>query len=412
MSDFNARSICILGRQPVLGLAELESLYGAEHLEPLGPHAAQLDIEASDINFTRLGGTIKVAKILDRLPGTSWAAIEAYLIKNIPEHSANLPDGKLTLGLSAYGLNVQPETINKTALKIKRRVRQSGRPIRIVPNKETALSSAQVLHNSLTRRGGWELLLIAASGQTVLAQSLFIQDIEAYGARDQARPMRDARVGMLPPKLAQITINLATGKIEPPVISHQSSVKKLATTKAPLLLDPFCGTGVILQEALLMGYNVLGTDLESKMVEYSKANLDWLKTRYPNIGDYQVQAGDATDYQWPKTVSAVASEVYLGRPLNALPASAKLREIVSDVNTIIEKFLKNLALQLAPGTPVSLAVPAWRGSNGQTTHLPLIDRIRDLGYNRNDFKKVRSADLIYFRAGQTVARQLLVLVKR
>ena len=79
--------------------------------------------------------------------------------------------------------------------------------MRIVPNKALDLSSAQVLHNKLTHRGSWELLLVRGGDKTYLAQTLFVQNIEAYAARDQARPKRDARVGMLPPKLAQILIN-------------------------------------------------------------------------------------------------------------------------------------------------------------------------------------------------------------
>jgi tRNA G10 N-methylase Trm11 len=412
VSNFNAKSICILGRQPALGLAELERLYGSQHLEPLGTQAAKLDIEAGDINFTRLGGTIKVAKILANLPTSSWAEIEKYLLKNIPPHLAHMPEGKFTLGISAYDLGVKPETINKTNLKIKSLIKKTGRPVRVVPNKEAALNSAQVLHNSLIKRGGWELLLIANKKDTILAQTMFIQDIEAYGARDQARPKRDARVGMLPPKLAQIIVNLAAGQMKRPDKTPSTWESNIKFSKPAHFLDPFCGTGVILQEALLMGYEVTGTDLEPRMVEYSKANLDWLKERYPHITDYKVEAGDATAHKWAKDIDAVAAETYLGRPLSSLPEPAKLKEIVSDVNTILEKFLKNLAPQLKPGVPVCLAVPAWRSFDGWLTHLPLIDRISTLGYNLVKFKALKPTELIYFREGQTVARQLLVLVKR
>ncbi|PJE65052.1 hypothetical protein COU91_03655 [Candidatus Saccharibacteria bacterium CG10_big_fil_rev_8_21_14_0_10_47_8] len=416
MSNFNAKSICILGRQPALGLAELESLYGSDHLEPLGPQAARLDIEAGDINFMRLGGTIKVAKILIDLPTTNWSKIEDYLVKNVPLHLRHLPVGKFTLGISAYGLEVKPDIINKTTLKIKKQVRESGRPMRVVPNKEAALNSAQVLHNSLVRRGGWELLLIGSGQRTTLAQTLFVQDIESYGARDQARPKRDARVGMLPPKLAQIIINLAVGRAENEEWRIENE-ERIPNSQFPIpnskirVLDPFCGTGVILQEALLMGYGAIGTDLEPKMVEYSKANLDWLKNRYPDIAGYEVQACDATSHKWAKPIDAVASETYLGRPLTAAPAAAKLAEIVRDVNTILEKFLKNLAPQLKAGAPISLAVPAWRGNSDNLTHLPLIDRISNLGYTLVEFKNASPAELIYFREGQTVARELLVLRK-
>src|SRR4051794_33125713 len=104
MDEFNAKTICILGRQPKLGIAELESLYGSGHLQSFDDYAF-LDIDAGEINFKRLGGTIKIAKILAEIENTSWPAIRKYLLKNIPPHLIHLPEGKFTLGLSAYGLN-------------------------------------------------------------------------------------------------------------------------------------------------------------------------------------------------------------------------------------------------------------------------------------------------------------------
>src|SRR3990170_3079003 len=83
MAGFEAKSVCVLGRQPALGLAELESLYGAERIRPVkffvdfsGDRptggAAMLDIDAGKIDFKRLGGTVKVARLLAILPTVSW----------------------------------------------------------------------------------------------------------------------------------------------------------------------------------------------------------------------------------------------------------------------------------------------------------------------------------------------------
>src|SRR5579863_3827949 len=244
MNDY--LSLCVLGRQPALGLAELESLYGPEVLKPLD-RAVLLTLPADKIEFKRLGGTVKTARILTKLPDSNWAKASIYLKKNVPNHLAHLEAGKLTLGLSVYGLDVTLNDINKLGLELKKIVKNSGRACRVVPNKSPALNSAQVLHNKLTHRGGWELVLVADGKDIWLAQTMFVQDIGAYAARDQARPKRDARVGMLPPKLAQILINLAVG----PMVSDKPF-------RPIRVLDPFCGTGVVLQEALLMGYSVLG----------------------------------------------------------------------------------------------------------------------------------------------------------
>jgi tRNA (guanine10-N2)-dimethyltransferase len=41
------------------------------------------------------------------------------------------------------------------------------------------------------------------------------------------------------------------------------------------IVDPFCGTGGIAIEASLLGLDVLASDLDSRMVEGTKSNLDW-----------------------------------------------------------------------------------------------------------------------------------------
>jgi len=393
------KSICILGRQPALGMAELESLYGAEHVKPASSYAF-LDIPAEEINFSRLGGTIKVARILTILDSSSWESAKNYLMRTIPEHLSSV-EGKLTLGVSIYGLDISPPRLNRELLAFKKVIKQTDKPVRIVPNKSLELNSAQVLHNKLTRKGGWELLLIRDGSRTIVAQTIFVQDIEAYGARDQARPKRDARVGMLPPKLAQIMINLAVG--------HIRSSEPFRPVR---ILDPFCGTGVVLQEGLLMNHSVVGTDIDPRMVEYSTANIQWLFNKFPALeGQVDIELGDATDYKWPR-FSAVVSEAFLGRPLNALPSPDKLKEIIQDANIIIKKFLVNLELQLKSGQKVVLAVPAWRKPNGQLIHLPLLDKLTEMGYNYLDLKHVPRERLVYFREDQVVARQILRIEKK
>lgn len=415
MKEFEAKSICILGRQPALGLAELESIYGAGHVRPAAGHAL-LDIPAEQIDFRRLGGTIKTARILTERPTANWDKLAAYFIEKVPPFVKDMDEGKFTLGLSLYGYRVPVKKIQACLLEIKKRIRTTGRPVRIVPNKEPALNSAQVLHNQLTHKGAWEILFIKHGDKTLIAQTLFVQDIEAYGARDQARPARDARVGMLPPKLAQIMINLAIGEIKNREWRIENG-ESIPNSQYPIpnsrirILDPFCGTGVILQEALLAGYSALGTDIEPKMADYTKRNLKWLFERYPELsGQVAVEVADATSYTWPG-FTTVASEVFLGRPLASLPAEDKLKQIISDANLITKKFLKNLQPQLRPGRTICLAAPAWRRPGGRVTDLPVLDKLTDMGYNYSDLKHVRREDLIYFREDQVVARRLLRLEK-
>lgn len=391
-------TLVILGRQPALGLAELESIYGRESLRPIGEQAAELTLEHSKVNPVRLGGMVKLGAVLTSVETTHWKSVRQAVEALVLEQASRLPAGKLKLGLSTYGLDVDSREISALGLEVKKRLREHGRSARIIPNTEATLSSAQVLHNKLTRELGLEILLVQDGAYVTIAKTVAVQNIESYSLRDRGRPRRDARVGMLPPKLAQIIVNLAAGSQSP--------------NSGFIVLDPFCGTGVILQEALLMGFGALGTDISPRMIEYSAANLAWLKNKFKTSDAYALAVGDACTQRWPTTPAVVAAETYLGRPFTSPPSADVLAQTTAECNIIIKKFLQNLRGQLPAGTRLCLAVPAWQIAPEKFKHLPLIDQIETLGYNRVCFEHVRDKDLIYFRENQIVARQLLVLTKQ
>ncbi len=400
-------TICTLGRQPELGLAELESLYGAEVVSLVNAKVASVELPTDSVDFDRLGGSTRLAGVLGEVPSTNWKLVEKELQKVVRSTAFALPtSGKFHLGLSAIGFDISAARLNAVGLTLKKliRARYPEGSVRLVPNNDPELSTAQVYHSHLADEHGAELLIIAAGSKTVIARTAAVQDIDSYTLRDRGRPKRDSRVGMLPPKLAQIIINLAAGQIK-------SSHKSGTTNHEKTILDPFCGTGVVLQEALLMGYDVYGTDLEPRMVEYSRANLDWLASTNCTLPTtpYRLEAGDATTHHWQPTPDLVAGETYLGRPFTEVPAREVLEQTVSDVNAILTKFLHNLHAQLTPGARLCLAVPAWQTTPHQFRHLPLIDQISEMGYNRVEFERVPSSHLLYYREDQIVARELLVL---
>ena len=150
--------IAILGRQPELGIAELESILGSECLKPI-PGAVMIEKEVQDVPFFRFGGIMKLGKVLNVLETTQWRDIEEYLIPACVEHSASVPEGKLTIGLSTYGYQLSNKMLERTGLSIKKAVKATGRPVRLVPNKDLDISAAQVLHNKLTHENGWDLII-------------------------------------------------------------------------------------------------------------------------------------------------------------------------------------------------------------------------------------------------------------
>lgn len=412
------QSLMILGRQPALGLAELESLYGPAKIRPVGAKSAVVDVDPCLLAFDRLGGSVKFCKLLAELDTVSWPGIEKFLLEVAPGHSLNMPEGKMRLGLGVIGLEVSLKQLEATGLTLKKAIRKTGRNVRLIPNKAQELNAAQVIHNQLTGPNGWELIFIRDGRKTIVAQSIKVQDIDAYAARDRQRPGRDARVGMLPPKLAQIIINLATGQLPEETLSNICDIP--ADQEIPLprlektLLDPFCGTGTVLQEASLMGYDVYGSDIETRMVQYSGKNLEWLADnfRLPPVC-CRLEIADAATYSWKTPIDMVAGETYLGQPFAGAPNRDALTATLEECNRLITKFLGNIHDQLEPGTRLSLALPAWKTkASAGFIHLPLIDRISDLGYNRVSFKHARDDQLIYHRPDQAVARQLIIIARK
>ena len=374
-----------------MGLAELEALFGAQKVRMAGRDSALLDVPMDAIHHQILGGTIKICEVIATTTLQRWNELENYCLQQLPNKLQIPENGKFTIGLSAYGIPTNTPAINRLTLTLKKKLRTQGFSIRVVPSKNVTLNSAQILHNGLVKNGA-ELVLVAGGDKTYIGRTISVQDIDSYAQRDFERPKRDARVGMLPPKLAQIMINLA--KPQP----------------GATILDPFCGTGVVLMEAALQGFDIEGSDLEQRMIDYTAANLAWLSQNYQHRQiSTDLREGDATNMQWHSPIKTVVAETYLGRPLTALPDRQTLGGIISDCNTIIRKFLVNLRPQLAPDARCCIAVPAWLQPRGGFIHLPVVDELHQIGYNRIRFSCATDDELIYYRPDQTVARELLVL---
>ena len=368
--------LVVLGRETKISLAELEALFSSSKVKQVAPNLAVVTAKYVDIN--RLGGSIKVAKILDESP---------------TDYLGKLPEGKITLGVSDYSTKANQKSAWDLALKYNNMLKRHGRNVRLIPGKSAVISSATAHHNQLGEKLN-HIELIKFGDQ--FATSIGTQNITAYAKRDQARPARDAFVGMLPPKLAQILINLAT-----------------EGASEGRLLDPFCGTGVVLQEASLMGYSIYGTDLSEKMIDYSERNLSWLAGRYSDImAKPQLETGDATSHQWKPAPDFIASEIYLGHPMSQPPVEIKFRTEKENSEALLTAFLKNLAPQIKSGTGIALAIPAWLRPNGKYSGLDILDRLDNLGYNLMQYRFASFDDLLYYREGQIVARQIIVLRKK
>ena len=397
----------LLGRIPSLSMTELEKFYpDVCRVYAYAPmrESEENAVENRLVIFTaekcpeirRFGGVLKFGEeIVDGEKG-------------VIDYLNSLPEGKIVLGVSDFRNRGGKRQAQEEALRLKRILQRSGRSVRVLENKDAVLSTATSHHNQLAEKKNHVEIMLTDVGNFKL---IGVQNITEYAKRDQARPARDARVGMLPPKLAQILIN-RLGELP----------------EGSVILDPFCGTGVVLQEALLMKYRAFGTDKEPRMVEYSRRNLEWLSSGKSGIKiprgasmEFETETGDATEMDWLGSASlkklggkidGVVAEVFLGSPMSKVPADIKLKEEKERCRGILTGFLKNLARQIEQGTGVVLAVPAWRRENGEYERLGILDGVEEMGYNLEKFRNSRQEDLLYYREGQIVAREIIALRKK
>jgi tRNA G10 N-methylase Trm11 len=386
------KQFIFLGRQPILGKAELIAQLDTPSIQSISD-----DVLTTDQKFDpkRFGGITQSGIEIGRINGCDWQAVVRMAEQHLLSHPT---DAKVTIGISAGNLSVGAIPQQQSLLALKKRLKQAGHSLRIVMPKNGQLNAAQIRSNGLLSSPNLALVPIAHKSETIIVQLTWAQDINDYAARDYDRPFRDGFVGMLPPKLAQIMLNLA--------------VRQPLNQGQPRILDPFCGTGVVLQEALLHGFAAYGTDLSEKMVDYSQKNIDWLRESRPELLASTIEAGDARTHKWHRPIDAVVGETYLGEPQTTLPSHQKLRQLQHDSGQLLSSFLKNLAPQLNPETPLCLALPAWRQKNGSWADSPVIDEINRLGYTHVSFPGVKTDDLLYYRSDQYVARRLLVLKRK
>lgn len=414
-----------LGRVFTLSLAELFSVFESMALEfrlvDLYREVLIIEVEEA-LNVQklqrRLGGIIKIMQILDslgrkKIQGPSSVFKDYFDAKILKEKFLGGSSGKIQIGISLYpmarGLPLRGEA-RRLGMTIKKILAASGASVRIVLPQDEALSlpSVVVTNERVTDKGA-EIDFLVGTERIYLARTLTVQDFEDYGRRDYQRPVRDSRVGMLPPKVAQVMINLA-----------QLPAMPGAKTA---LLDPFVGSGTILQEAMIMGYRGVGADISQRAVDNAEKNLLWIKNRYKlPPSRFELVVSDVKDLlsNIPSLdYEAIITEGTLGPAYAEPPAEKQIKENFKNLEKIYLNAFRVSKTILKPGKKVVIALPAYR--QGRSYHFfPIVDKITALGYTaldpippvlteRFDFLQVTERNsIIYDRKDQFVSREIFI----
>ena len=363
-----------LGNTPQLSLLELECLT-ASKLKPISTQLFSLEIDEK-ISIEHLqqqsGGLVKTYQWLTNLETSSVNEIESKIINYLSQQT-----GKVIFSIANLS-NVDLPKIDLAA--IKKQLTAQNIKSRYLNSGKRGLTAAVLTHQKVH-----ELAIIKDNQKLILAKTSSIQDIDDWTKRDRYKPYADRKKGMLPPKVARMMVNIT---------------KNLSQSSSNLnLYDPFCGSGNILMEALMVDCDVSGSDLDLNAVRGTQDNLEWLIREYKlNKNLPKIFQLDATQPQSiSNQIDAIVTEPFLGKPK---PKEHELKNIFKGLYQTYLGAFKNWTKILKPGGIVSIIFPLVETKNQIYNLNKLIDKLSQLGYT------TMSQPVIYSRPQAIVKRQL------
>ncbi|MBU2081376.1 methyltransferase domain-containing protein [Patescibacteria group bacterium] len=386
----------VLGNNPTLSIAEITSVFsGSPEIisNQLFILNSQENIQALEV-IKRLGGTIKIGIINSQADKRDYRKILKNTLLIIKKKEII---GKFKFGISCYDVKTIKE--KGLGLDIKRSLQEEGINCRWVTSSEATLSSVVVEQNNLTSKG-IEIILIETNNKILIGQTLAVQPFKELSFRDYGRPARDDLSGMIPPKLAQIMINLAN-------INPDKTI-----------LDPFCGSGTILTEAMLMGYkNLIGLDISEKAINATKININWIKNNYQlSITNYKLfntSAMQISKYVQPKSIDAIITEPYLGPQRGKI----EIKQVLEELNNLYSKALIEFDKILKSDGCIVMIWPIFCLHQKQNHINPLLNNFKIINplplelFNNKKIKLTDRNTIIYGRPNQIVWREIVVLKK-
>ena len=159
-----------------------------------------------------------------------------------------------------------------------------------------------------------------------------------------------------------------------------------ACTPGKVLLDPFCGVGTILQEALLARAKVVGVDVNPWCVKAANENLEWIKREY-SLEDtefrvVQGNVGRLAEKIGQETVDSIVTEPDLGPALRQIPTGPYASKIIQKLEPMYFTFVEEAYRVLQKGGRLVLVTPYIITRSGQSVTMPIGEKLENLGFRR------------------------------
>jgi tRNA G10 N-methylase Trm11 len=382
--------VFIPGKNWRLSLAEIAALFEARNIrfeiDAFSKEFFTVNIKEKGYALTvaDLGGIIKIGTMNKDFETELLS--EAFCQKNkqaerlldtelkqnsLVEGMLEKASGKYLFGVSVYcaenSLRRSSKRIQRFAgSSIKKALAAQGKKSEFMgfakTRKHPQLTHVEVLKKNLVENKA-EALLCIGQKQTWLARTVAVHNPFEFQKRDVGKP-NQRKIFAIPPRLARIMVNLAhcmPGKV---------------------LLDPFCGVGTILQEALLAEAQVVGIDANPWCVKAAGENLEWLKHEYElPKAEYRVLKGDARSLASKiREVNCIATEPDLGPALRDVPTTPYAGKIVNKLEPLFVSFLAEAFKILRGNGRLVLVTPYFRTRSGKVVTMPIGEKALEVGF--------------------------------
>ena len=399
-----------LGNNSELSRAEIDSVFVCrDGITTKNFYEVNIPKQMVRRKFHELGGSVRAFE--KKFEGETFGEVLAEIKKDIKKNAVE--GKKMRIGSFFFPKSVG-QKFSDFAKKTKLFAKEEGISLRIVNRGSQNLDSSAVIKEKILNDGNAEYGIIQQQKKWWLLRTLEIQEVEGFVQRDMKKPVRDMKLGMMPPKMARMMINITRNEGELP----------------SKVYDPFCGTGTVLLEAMDMGLKISGSDLSMKMVESTEKNTTWLfnemnkedlvlaKQREQFSGqkekhDRPLFINDIFKKDASKEFSdddarrvrggVVVGEGFLGKIMHKPITEDQFWDLKDELFPLYRKFL--FALSQINIQKIIFGFPFWKGeSQKYSFSKKLCEFLEKMGYESNHITS-------YLREGQVVGREIILFTK-
>jgi len=323
---------------------------------------ARVSAPCEDIGVVELNGS--PVKACGELAGVHKVAVPLPPIESREFVDAiTFPEGNFNFSLSLYNPRGDPEAeYDDLTEELLGTLREAGfRKANLIRSR----SGPELHAERVVSRGAMDFVAFPLGAGYQWGVTVFVPETEAFKERSMERPFVTSSIS-LSSRLARLLVNIS------------------GVTKGQVLLDPFCGSGTVLGEALLKGADCIGVDRNHGTVERAKENLAWLLSHTGKGGPppvYSVLVGDATNLRrtlGERKVDAIVSEPILVPKLSSPPSLDKARRLIRHASAIYSESIHEMSAVLRRGGRLVVVTPSLRTIDGKDVTLTFED-VRDVG---------------------------------